>query len=226
LAVLGGVGFATCAYTGFALAPAAHGAVLLHGTLPLSTFALSYLLGNRPQERSRAGVAVIFLGTIAMAADTVVKSTSRQLVGDSALLLASVSWSGYGLRARKLGLHPAHAASIVAVLSAIAFLPIYALVRGSALRAVPWRDLLLQGVFQGVLIGAVSIFVYTRAVALLGAVEAALYTAAVPCITTATAIALLGERPSVIAMAGVVVVTAGMALTLRKNGSSGDLRRS
>lgn len=218
LAVLGGVGFATCAYTGFALAPAAHGAVLLHGTLPLSTYALSYLVGDRRPERSLVGVGVIFVGIVAMAADTVVKSTCRQLAGDGALLLASISWSSYGLRARRLGLHPAHAASIVAVLSAVAFLPIYALVRVSPFRDVPWRDLLLQGVFQGVLIGAVSIFVYTRAVALLGAVEVALYTAAVPCITTATAVGLLGERPSAIALAGVVVVTAGMVLTLRRRG--------
>ena len=38
LALFGGLGFALLAYTGFSLAPAAHGAVLLHGTLPLFTF--------------------------------------------------------------------------------------------------------------------------------------------------------------------------------------------
>src|ERR1043166_5870568 len=38
LAWFGGLGFALLAYTGFSLAPAAHGAVLLHGTLPLFTY--------------------------------------------------------------------------------------------------------------------------------------------------------------------------------------------
>src|SRR5215813_6022068 len=37
LALLGGLGFAPLAYAGFALAPAAHGAVLLHGNYPLFT---------------------------------------------------------------------------------------------------------------------------------------------------------------------------------------------
>src|SRR5262249_20373928 len=37
LAVFGGLGFAPLAYAGFQLAPASHGAVLLHGTLPLFT---------------------------------------------------------------------------------------------------------------------------------------------------------------------------------------------
>jgi len=41
LALSGGLGFALLAYSGFALAPAAHGAALLHGTLPLFTFAIA-----------------------------------------------------------------------------------------------------------------------------------------------------------------------------------------
>src|SRR5262244_3205578 len=41
LACFGGVEFAPLAYAGFSLAPAAHGAVLLHGMLPLFTHALT-----------------------------------------------------------------------------------------------------------------------------------------------------------------------------------------
>ena len=73
-----------------------------------------------------------------------------------------------------------------------------------------------QGAFQGVLLGVVSIFVYTRAVASLGAQETALFTAAVPCITTVLAVFLLGEMPSSAALLGVFTVTAGMAIALRK----------
>jgi drug/metabolite transporter (DMT)-like permease len=65
------------------------------------------------------------------------------------------------------------------------------------------------------LIGAVSIFVYTRAVAALGPAETALFTAAVPCVTTLAAIPLLSEVPSGVALAGVGVVTARMLVALR-----------
>jgi drug/metabolite transporter (DMT)-like permease len=75
--------------------------------------------------------------------------------------------------------------------------------------------LLLQGIFQGVLIGAASIFVYSRAVASLGAVDTALFTAAVPCVTTVAAIFLLAEIPGPMAIAGVAVVTIGMAVALK-----------
>ncbi len=99
------------------------------------------------------------------------------------------------------------------MLSGAVFLPAYALWPGKALLHVEIRELLLQAVVQGVLIGAVSIFVYTRAVAALGAGETALFAAAVPCVTTLAAIPLLSERPSVLALAGVGVVTAGMVVS-------------
>jgi drug/metabolite transporter (DMT)-like permease len=66
-----------------------------------------------------------------------------------------------------------------------------------------------------VLIGAVSIFVYTRAVTALGPATTALFTAAVPCITTLLAIPLLSETPSWAALCGVGVVSLGMLAAVR-----------
>ena len=216
LAFLGGLGFALCAYTGFSLAPAAHGAVLLHGTLPLFTFVLAWMTTSTNVTRQRVlGLLAILLGILAMAWDSMATSTSRQLLGDAALLLASVCWSTYGLLARRLGLAPAHSASIVAVFSMCCFLPIYGAMPGKAISLATWQELAVQCVFQGVLVGAVSIFVYSRAVASLGAVETALFTAAVPCVTTIAAVFLLGEVPSALVWGGVAVVTVGMAVSMR-----------
>lgn len=117
--------------------------------------------------------------------------------------------------AKRLGLAPAHAAAIVAVLSCLAYLPFYAMLPDKALWTADWQDILIQAGFQGVLLGVVSIFVYTQAVASLGAQETALFTAAVPCLTTVLAVAVLGEMPSTTAWTGVAVVTAGMAVALR-----------
>jgi drug/metabolite transporter (DMT)-like permease len=216
LAFFGGLGFALFAYAGFSLAPASHGAVLLHGTLPLFTFVIAYLTLSEPATSRRAvGLAAILVGILAMAWDSLAGSTTRQLLGDGSLLLASISWSAYGLLARRVGLAPAHSASIVAVLSMVCFLPVYLVLPGKAIFVATWQELVLQGVFQGVLIGAVSIFVYSRAVAALGAVDTALFTAAVPCVTTIAAVFLLGEVPTPAAIAGVVIVTTGMAISMK-----------
>lgn len=217
LAFTGGLGFALFAYTGFLLAPASHGAVLLHGTLPLFTFLIVYLSSrDKVQHGKKIGLLMILAGIVAMAWDSLSGATTNQLIGDGFLLLASISWSTYGVAVKRLKIAPAHSASIVAVFALAVYLPIYAFLPGKALAAASWHDILIQAVFQGVFLGVVSIFVYTRAVASLGAQETALFTAAVPCITTGLAVVLLGEIPSVAACAGVIVVTAGMAVAMRK----------
>ncbi|VFR51287.1 Permease of the drug/metabolite transporter (DMT) superfamily [plant metagenome] len=216
LAFLGGLGFALFAYAGFLMAPASHGAALLHGTLPLTTFLAAMLLtGAKAGVAKRTGLALIGIGVAAMAWDSLLGASSRQLLGDAALVCASLCWSFYAVTARRLGLAPAHAAAIVAMLSCLAYLPVYAVLPDKALWAAGWQDILIQAGFQGILLGVVSIFVYTQAVASLGAQETALFTAAVPCLTTMLAVALLGEMPTATAWAGVAVVTIGMAVALR-----------
>lgn len=216
LALLGGLGFALFAYTGFLLAPASHGSVLLHGTLSLFTFAIVYSSTRQTVKRGQvAGLFLVALGIVAMAWDSLSSATVRQLMGDLSLLLASLCWSTYGVVVRRLGLAPARAAAIVAVLSMCCFIPIYLALPGKMLLSAGWHELLLQGVFQGALLGAFSIFIYTRAVVLLGAAETALFTAAVPCLTTILAIPLLSEFPSLAAVVGVAMVTIGMVVSMR-----------
>jgi drug/metabolite transporter (DMT)-like permease len=215
LALFGGLGFALCAYAGFASAPAAHGAVLLHGTLPLSTYVLART-GTGSSARPRIhGVLIIVIGILVMAAESAGQNSPKQLLGDCALLLASFSWSAYGLLAHRMALPPAHSASIVAVLSMCAYLPFFLLLPQSGLASATWRELLAQGLFQGVLIGVVSIFTYSKAVATIGATRTALLTAAVPCVTTLAAGSILHEAVSAPVLLGVGLVTAGMVVSLR-----------
>lgn len=216
LAWFGGLGFALLAYTGFSLAPAAHGAVLLHGTLPLFTYAITRVLAPQPgPARHNIGILVIAMGIALMAYDSLASASRRQLLGDGALLLASSFWSAYGVLSRRWKVPPVQSAAMVAVFSLCGFLPIYALLPGTGLLFVHTGELFLQAIVQGLLIGTVSIFVYTRAVAALGASETALFTALVPCATTLAAVPLLSEWPTHLAWAGVGVVTVGMLVALQ-----------
>lgn len=218
LAFFGGLGFALCAYAGLMLAPASHGTVLVHGALPLFTFLLTRRASPAQADgRRTAGLLAILLGIALMAWDSIAAGAPRQLLGDGALLLASVCWSAYGVLARRQGLAPAHTAAIVAVLSMLCFLPVYAALPGKAILLANWQEVLLQAVFQGVLLGAVSAFIYARAVATLGAADTALFTAAVPCVTTVAAFFMLGEVPTLWVACGVLAVTAGMAISIRSS---------
>ncbi|MDW3207946.1 MAG: DMT family transporter [Alphaproteobacteria bacterium] len=211
MAFLGGLGFALLAYAGFFLAPAAHGAVLLHGTLPLFTFAVSLLLGESVRRGSIPGVLLIALGIGLMAFDTMRGATSTQLIGDFCLLLAALCWSACGIYVKRAGIPAVQAAALVVVVSAGLYLPVYFTVFGiDGWIAVEAQDLLVQAIFQGALVGAVSIFVYMRSVHSLGPNGTALFTAAIPCVTTLIAIHVLGEFPGRLEWAGVGIVTLGM----------------
>ena len=216
LAVFGGVGFALLAYAGFSLAPASHGAVLLHGTLPLWTYVLLCATGSsRPVRHRSIGVLLIAGGVALMVSDSLAIASARQLFGDMLLLAASLFWSAYAVLSRRLGLPAASAAAIVAGVSLCTFLPVYAWLPDKNLLSVGPRELVLQAIVQGVLIGAVSILVYTRAVASLGPATTALFGATVPVLTTLAAMPLLSELPGRAALAGVGVVTAGMLVAGR-----------
>lgn len=216
LTLSGGVGFALLAYIGFSMAPSSHGAVLLHGTLSLFSTFLAFLIFRQKFSGLRLfGLIGVFVGICAMGWDSAVESTNKQFLGDLALLAASLSWSIYGLMAQKLQLKPAHSAAIVAVFSSLIYLPIYFFLPGKELLTSDLTQILIQIFFQGILIGAGSIFVYSMAVHILGAVETALFTAAVPCVTTIAAIFLLSEIPSVFSIVGVGFVTLGMIVAMR-----------
>lgn len=218
LAALGGLGFALLAYAGFALAPASHGGVLIHGTLALTTYLLIAAFGAdgwSPKGR-RAGLGLIAIGVIGILWEGNAATTPEILLGDLCLIAASFSWSGYGLYAKKLGIPAVQAASVVSIWSAVAFLPFYLFFADKMLLQADWRDLVIQAGFQGVLIGAGSIFIYTRATSLLGPEKVSTFTAAVPCLTLTGGLLFLGERPSSTAIVGASLVTAGMVVALRK----------
>ena len=216
LCFLGGLGFALFAYAGFLRAPASHGAVLLHGTLPFFTALLAFaVLHERPRGSRLAGLGLIFLGIAAMSWDSLRATNLRQLTGDACLLAASFCWSAYAIMVRRTGLSALRAAAIVAFFALVTYVPFYLIFLESGLPTTPMADLAVQAVFQGVLIGACSILVYTRAVMALGASQTALLTAAVPCVTALAAIPLLGEYPTALALAGITAVSVGMILAVR-----------
>ncbi|WP_144639739.1 DMT family transporter [Bordetella genomosp. 13] len=215
LAFTGGLGFALFAYLGFRLAPASHGGVLVHGTIPLFTFLLlRAATGQRVERGRRVGLALILAGVVAIGWDSFAGAAPRQYVGDAALLLASLCWASYGLLAQRYAIAPLRAAAIVAPGSLACFLPLYVLLPGTRMTEAALPDIVFQALFQGMLVGVVALLVYTRAVATLGAQTTALFTAAVPCLTTLGALALLQEVPSPLAWTGVATATAGMAIAL------------
>lgn len=216
-----GAPYAAAAFLGFHFAPAAHGAVLINGTIPLFTLLLGWLfLRSRPQRGQSAGVLLVLLGCFAIGGDGLLSPVPDQWKGHLLFLLAAILLSGYMIAARRWHVTLPQVLAIVPLGSALLFLPIYFLfdlpsgLKDRPLAAWPWDEVLLQAGFQGVVVSLLALLMFTRANALLGSTALAAFIAAVPSVSLLLSIPVLHEVPSWLAVAGVAVVTLGVASIL------------
>jgi drug/metabolite transporter (DMT)-like permease len=213
LAGSGGLGFALCAYWGFALAPAKHGSALIHGTLPLTTAMVAAILTRAwPTRWPRWSSLAVLLGVAALLRPGLDAEQGHPLLGDLLLLAASLCWSSFGLLCSRWRPPPFAAAALVAVASGLLYLPIYLASGVAQVQNAALADILQQAVFQGLAIGVGSILVYATAVATIGPTPTALAAAWVPALTAAGAVLFLDEHMDVSEVAGVALVTLGVML--------------
>jgi len=109
-------------------------------------------------------------------------------------------------------LDPLHAAALVSTGSLVIYLPAYLALHGTRLAQMPLADLTGQALFQGILVTIVSLLLYGRAVAILGASGGAAFGALVPALSALFAIPLLGEWPSETDWVGIALISAGVYL--------------
>jgi drug/metabolite transporter (DMT)-like permease len=114
---------------------------------------------------------------------------------------------------RRAKLDPLHAAALVSTGSLVIYLPIYLAMYGRRLAQIPLADITVQAMFQGVLVTIVSLLLYGRAVAILGASGGASFGALVPALSALIAIPLLREWPSDSDWVGIALISTGVYLT-------------
>lgn len=211
LALTAGPGFAAFAFGGYHFAPAAHGAAILSGALPLFTAPLAWwLAGERLGTVRVVSVSMIFAGIMFLLVDATSGGRPNVWLGDVLFFVGAASWSLFAVLARKWKVTPIRSAAIVATFSLATFTPIHLLFLPTALLDAPWQELTIQWLFQGVIVFMGSTFGYPRAVAALGATPTATAVAVVPAAVTLLSWALLGEALSAIAMGGVALVVVGI----------------
>ncbi|MBR0683867.1 DMT family transporter [Roseomonas eburnea] len=223
LAAAGGIGFAIPAFAGLAIVPASHAGALLHGSLPVFTVAIGLAMGRSGTNLRRGiGVGLMAITLAVIVWDSVDNWGGRQLAGAGLILLASATWSGFGLLAARLKLDPVVTAATVSAWSAVVYLPFYLLFLESQLPRAGLEVVVTQVAVQGVMVGTVSVFVYSWVVLRLGAVGAAVCTALVPSATALTALPLLSEHPTTTLAFALVLLAAGSLLSL--TGANPDSR--
>lgn len=175
---------------------------------------VSVLLG-RIIFSDRIGLARL-LGLVVTATGIVLFTWAVGAITTGHLILIGTGgmWACYALIVRHAAIPALNATAIVAVGSAIIYLPIYLVALPKQILSAPLADVLMQAGFQGVLVSVVAIYAFNRSAELLGSVAGSTLTALIPVVTLGLGVALLGETVGMGEIISALLVTLGLALIL------------
>jgi len=217
--------FSMLSYSAFFFAPAAHGSVLMPGSLPLWTTLMAWLMLSQSISKVRAiGLACIVLGDLLVGGSSLLKAFDGGEVwkGDLMFMCAACCWSFYTVLVRREGLDAVRATMAVTAFSCVSFLPLYALIAWlglipSHLGTAPWQELVFQALFQGIGSVVISGISFNMMVRHYGPVRSTMMTAVVPALSAISAVVLLNEPMYWNLMAGLALVTCGILFGVRKS---------
>lgn len=202
---------------GASFAPALHSSIISPGLIPVFTALLIFLVtGERAGRMRLVGLGIIVLGIGVFSRDALAMTPSRPdaWIGDLLFVLIAFLWSIFGLLARRWGTSSLEITAASCLL-AVPLLAIVVLALPIHMMRVPFAELLLQALYQGVLVGVVALYLYARSVETLGAAKATLFLPLVPVATAAASALLLAETPSPTELAGMAIVVTGMLIAFR-----------
>lgn len=170
-----------------------------------------------PAEATRlaAGMAVVLAGRLVLAGVDAAPFSGRALLGDATFVAAGTPWAGFGMLLRRHRLDPLLAMAVISVSALVTHVPACLAVEGTARLAaasatVLWAEVLVQGEIAG---GGTR-FTDAIMVCLLGPVRAAVFPALAPGLAALMAWPWLGHVPTAAETAGLVVVMAGLTLSV------------
>jgi drug/metabolite transporter (DMT)-like permease len=208
-----GAPYALVAAVGLRFAPASDQGALNPGCMPLFVALIATTIpGEKPSTAQRFGLTFILAGALIIIGWHGSAWSISRTFGDALFLVASFLTACFTLLMRRAELDPRHAAALVSTGSLVVYLPIYLALHGIRLAQVPLADLVVQVIFQGVVVTIVSLVLYGRAVLILGASGGSAFGALVPALSAVLAIPLLGEWPNPSDWVGIVLISAGVYL--------------
>jgi drug/metabolite transporter (DMT)-like permease len=212
LTLVGGLPLAVLSYAGFLFVPLGHGGVIQPACAALCGLALASAVIREPLPLHRiAGALAIILGLCVIGAEALRTMGTHGLIGDLMFAAAGCSFATFGMLLRLWRIDAMPAVAVTAIFS-LAGLPLLLFSLDNALRA-GFAENLLQAIVQGIFVGPVAVYLFTRSVVLLGVSRAAVFPSLVPPFTLLVGFLALGEAPSISQLAGLVIVIIGFRLT-------------
>lgn len=217
ISLLSGPPQALLAYTGFILVPLGHGTTIQPATAALVGIVLAAIvLRERPSGARVLGGVAITAGLVVFGFESLMTIGSHGIGGDLLFATAGACWACFGILLRQWSISGTRVVAAVGAISVLVFAPLHALLVGyEGIWRMGWEENLLQVVAQGLIAGVLPIFLFARAVTLLGAGRAATFPALVPGFSLVIGYFALGVIPSAAQLVGLAIVLIGFRLTMK-----------
>jgi drug/metabolite transporter (DMT)-like permease len=217
MSVLSGPPQAITAYTGFMLVPLGHGTTIQPACAALFGLILATAMLHEKATIPRIfGGIVIIAGLMVFGAESLTTIGRQGVGGDLLFVTAGFFWALFGTLLRYYRMSGTRAVAMVGVLSVVVYAPLYAAFIGfDNMLRMSLAENLVQVVVQGILAGVLPIYLFARAVILIGAGRAATFPALVPGFSLIIGYLALGVVPSIAQLIGLVIVVIGFRFALR-----------
>jgi drug/metabolite transporter (DMT)-like permease len=220
LAVLGTGFYNSLAYIGLNFTTATNG-VLLNSFVPVMIPAIAWLgFGKRLQPIEALGIAVSLAGVLTIIAQgkLAVLLAFQLNAGDLWVLASVVSWALYTLflQRRPMQLHPMLFLATLAVIGLVVTLPLYLweISTGRLINPAPLSFAAIG--YAGVFPAFLGYLFWTRGVSEIGPNKAGLFMHLMPAFGILLSVSLLGERPELYHLFGIILIFTGIALATGK----------
>lgn len=213
LALFQGAGMGALVIAGLQFAPANHQAALGPGVNAAWVALLGFVFfARQPSSRAALGAALCASGVLTLICWSSLELHAGVLAGDFMFIAASALGALYLLRLQSWGIGALPGAAIVSVYSALVVVPYYLWAAPAKPAPIAPAELLWQVLWQGVLIGCVSLVALNHAIARLGAERSSILIAIVPVLSAILALVFLQEVPSTAEAVAFLSISAGVLI--------------
>jgi drug/metabolite transporter (DMT)-like permease len=194
---------------------------ILTATDPLFTAVLALWLirSEVPDRRRTAGLVIGFAGVVALLGIDL-RGSATELLGAGAVILSALGYAGAALLYRRWLADQAALAvtALMTAISSVAFLPAAAI---DLPRQVPPASSILALAALGIVNTGVAYWLFYLLIDEAGAASASVITYVMPVVALFLGVGLLGERLSIGAIAGLILIAVGAWLATRRRATPG-----
>lgn len=209
-----GFPYTMLSFYGLKVIKAANAGVIVNGLLPVFGAILAFLvLGETTTRKRILAIVIILLANLLMMGNP--SNLGEEWFGWLMLIGASLVFSSYLFLGKRWGYTVMDVLAFLPLINIVIFIPIW-LLSDSGIAESSIREIVVQSLYQGVLVSVIALILTFYAIRHIGAMTLSMFFSFVPFVTAVLAWAILGESLSLSEILAIMLCSVGLLIYARK----------